>query len=338
MLDGPDRGFAPLLATFRGVDLETVHRGLVVIADAAGRLVWAAGDPRQTVLLRSAAKPFQAAAVVTGGAADAYALTQEELAVMASSHAGEERHVRLVAGLLGRLGLGPEALACGVHAPFNVTVAAGLVAAGRQPGPLQNNCSGKHAGMLALALAQGLDPADYTAADHPVQRFVTQVVADLAGLDPEGILDGTDGCGVPVFRMTALQAATLYARLAEGTHPTLARVRDAMLAYPELVGGEGRLDTRAMRAARGALVCKGGAGGVQGLGLVPDAGHPRGLGCFVKVGDGSSSPLPFLLAGFLNANGLSSASEEVVGPGGHAVHDLHGQVVGRVDVLVDFAG
>ena len=138
--------------------------------------------------------------------------------------------------------------------------------------------------------------------------------------------------------MTALQAATLYARLAEGTHPTLARVRDAMLAYPELVGGEGRLDTRAMRAARGALVCKGGTGGVEGLGLVPDGGHPRGLGCLVKVGDGSSFPLPFLLARFLSANGLVTAADEVVGPGGYAVRDLHGQTVGRVDVLVDFPG
>jgi L-asparaginase II len=329
--------FVPLLAFLRGGHLETCHRGLAVLADASGRVVWAAGDPEQLLFLRSAAKPFQAAAVITGGAADAFGITQEELAVMAASHAGQERHTRVVSGILARLGLTPAHLECGVHAPFDALAASRLLCAGAEPSPLQNNCSGKHAGMLALALALGVDPAGYIAAAHPVQQLVTQVVADIGGLDPSAIIGGTDGCGVPVFRLTALQTATMFARLAEGTHPALCRVRDAMLAYPELVGGEGRLDTRAMRSGRGGLVCKSGTGGLLGIGLVPGSTRARALGCCVKVADGSGAAMPFLLATLLRAQGLGEVADHVLGPSGLSVLNLHGEVVGRVDPLVLFS-
>ncbi|MBC7294385.1 MAG: asparaginase, partial [Thermoleophilia bacterium] len=256
-----DAGFEPLAATLRGGQVESVYRGALAVVDTRGELVGAWGDPDLPVFLRSAAKPFQALALVESGAADAWQITAEELAVICGSHSGQPEHIAVVAGLLARLGISPEVLTCG---------------------SLAHTCSGKHAGMLALALHLGVDYEGYADPNHPVQQAIAHAISRLLALRTGSrhvpalagsVFAGPDGCGTPVVRVSLADAAFLYALLGVGATPGLKRVRDAMLAHPQMVGGPGRLDTEVMQRTPG-LVVKSGAEGVLDLTLV--AGGNRG--------------------------------------------------------------
>jgi len=271
--------FEPVAAVVRDRSIESVHRGAIAVVDPRGELLGAVGDPGCYILLRSSAKPFQAAALVASGVADAFALSGEELAIVAGSHSGAAEHVEVVRRLPEKAGFPASALVCGA---------------------VEHNCSGKHSGMLLLARHLGVSGVGYHQEEHPVQREIHAYVASLldgqtrgrheAG-DAVGCTDrqgsralfaGTDGCGVPVLGMTLREAAWLFAQLAAGATPALARVRDAMVAHPSLVAGEGRLDTELMRAAAGAIVCKAGAEGVQGIGLRDVAA--------ARLGEGTARP------------------------------------------------
>lgn len=320
---GWDAGSEPLLAVTRGGAVESVHRGVVAVTDARGRLLGGVGDPDLPIHLRSAAKPFQALPLVALGAAREMAFTDEELAVVCGSHAGAERHVRVVAGLLDRLGLSVADLVCGARPPAGRAARDRLERGGGTPSSLHNGCSGKHAGMLALALFLGAPTVGYERPSHPVQREIAIAVGRVLGIEIRDLFSGTDGCGVPVLRVSARQAATLYARLAAGDDPSLARIRDTMMAQPELVAGQGFFDTRVMEAAPGTVLAKMGAEGVQGCAL-PPAIDPRSakvgprpattgarsaaVGCCMKVEDGSSRPIPMVAGLFLRAWGASSAA------------------------------
>ncbi|MHB0980420.1 MAG: GNAT family N-acetyltransferase [Thermoleophilia bacterium] len=320
-------------AATRGGALEEVHRGVIAVADVGGRLLGGVGDPETPILLRSAAKPFQALTLVATGAADALGITERELAVVCASHAGEEEHVRVVAGLLERLGLSADDLVCGTHPPFSRVSRAALQASGAAPSPLQNNCSGKHAGMLGLALFLGAPLSGYEDVAHPVQGAMGETVGRLLGRDG-AVMEGVDGCGVPVVLVTALEAATLFARLVEGAEPALRRVRDAMMAYPELVGGEGRFDTRCMRLLPGDVVSKEGAAGVQGVGLAPGVGRLGPVGCVLKVADGSQAVIPLLVGALLHSWGEMGAAEILAGEQASVVRSLTGREVGRMHIAV----
>ncbi|MBU2600618.1 MAG: GNAT family N-acetyltransferase [Actinobacteria bacterium] len=326
---GWDSRLDPLVAVTRGGCVEQVHRGVVAVADSQGSLLGGVGDPETPVLLRSAAKPFQAFALVVSGAADALDLSDEELAVICASHAGEDRHVAVVAGLLERLGLSPDDLACGVHQPFSRSARRDLVLGGTSPSPLQNNCSGKHAGMLGFSLFLGARLHDYRQPTHPVQRAVALSVAGLLDRAPQGLLKGVDGCGVPVLRVTAREGATLFARLAEAADPSLERIRRAMTAHPGLVGGEERFDTRCMVLAPGEIVSKEGAAGVQGMGLSAGADRPSPVGCLAKIGDGGTAAVGPVAGSFLRVWGETAAGEELGGEDSLVVQSLAGADVGR---------
>ncbi len=245
------------------------------------------GDTRSPVFLRSAAKPFQAAAVVRSGAADRFAIPEDELALIAASHSGEEMHTERVNRLLSRLGLDPSALGCGAHPPFHAETAARL---GEAFTALHHNCSGKHAGMLALALHLGVPPASYLDPDGPAQQVMRETIARVSGLRPEQVATAIDGCSAPTFAVplaAAARAFSLLARPQEALPPDLreplARVTRAMARHPELVAGSGRFDTRLMQATSSRLLAKAGAEGVQGV-----ADRQSGLGLFLKVRDGSA--------------------------------------------------
>ncbi|MFN2167498.1 MAG: GNAT family N-acetyltransferase [Anaerolineae bacterium] len=302
-----DQRFEPLAALMRGSSMESVHRGAVAVVDSSGLLRSRVGDATVSILLRSAAKPFQALAVVESGAAEAFAVSPEELAVMAGSHAGQREHSRLVAGLLERCALGPDALLCG---------------------SLVHMCSGKHAGMLLLARHLGAPVDGYEQPDHPVQWEIALTIARLLRMRPGSeeaseerlpdasvleIFDGADGCGVPAIRLPLEAAAWLYALLGAGATPGLAAIRDAMVTFPTLMGGGSRFDTRLMAAASGQLVAKGGAEGVQGLAISAmhqGTGPTRpAMGIVIKVADGSARPVPALTRRCLEACGLELPSE-----------------------------
>ncbi len=230
----------------------------------AGKAVASVGDPKAFAFIRSSAKPFQLAPFVASGRFDAYDFPAptEALAIMAASHSGEDRHARTVQALLRAGGLTRDVLACGTHRPFDRETADRLIRDGEPPSPLRHNCSGKHAGMALHAKAAGWPVETYWEPDHPVQQLALDTVATLTDVPRAKIALATDGCGVVTFGVPLRGLALAFARLADPSgvedpalRAALERIRDAMMAHPELVGGERRsLDTSLMRAAPGALV------------------------------------------------------------------------------------
>lgn len=327
---------AVLAEVRRGGLVEARHRGHVAVVDGEGRLLARAGDPEHVTFWRSAAKPFQAAAVVAAGAADAFGVGDEELAVMCASHNGEEAHLSAVRRLLARAGLGEGDLRCGVHPPAGEAARAALLRAGAEPGPLHNNCSGKHAGMLLLARHRGWPPAGYTAPDHPVQRALREAVAAVAGVAPGAMALGVDGCGVPTFGLPLRRLALAFARLARpaaaddlapSLRAALARVGRAMAAHPFMVAGTGRFCTDLIRVTGGRLLGKVGAEGVYGVAVTD-----RGWGVAVKVEDGGSRGLYPAVVRALELLGLL-ADAEAAALAAHArpaVRTHRGETVGEV--------
>ncbi len=208
------QSFAPMVEISRGGLIESDHRGAVAVVDSSGRLVASLGNPREPILLRSSAKPFQALALVCSGAAQAYGLTDEELAVVCSSHGGDERQVELVESILQKAGLDESMLRCGIHAPMDPAVRRSLAREGREPGPLHNNCSGKHAGMLATARHLGLTLHDYIEPDHGVQQAILGLLAFLAGMEADQIQTARGGCSAPTACLPLRSMALAMARLA----------------------------------------------------------------------------------------------------------------------------
>ncbi|MCY0901121.1 MAG: asparaginase [Firmicutes bacterium] len=281
-----------LAELWRGGYLESAHCGHVAVVGEDGELIAHAGDPHRLVFARSAWKPFQALAVVESGAVDAFGFTDAELAVCAASHHAEDIHVQAVSSMLQKLGMTEADLRCGAHAPYSAQAAAALLRSGRDPSQLHSNCSGKHTGMLAAAKQMGADASGYLALDHPVQQYVFDAVCDVTGMNRAEVAVAVDGCGVPVFGVPLAALARAYACLADpdlapsSRRKGLRRVRDAMMAHPEMVSGTDRFNTRLMQAGAGEIVAKLGAEGVFGIGLVRRAGQARAFA--VKVQDGAS--------------------------------------------------
>ena len=287
---------APLVEVRRGSLTESRHRGHIVAVDPEGKVRARRGEPETVTFLRSSAKPHQAIPLVASGAADRFGFTEPELAIACGSHSGEPLHTETVARMLAKIGLDVSALKCGAHEPFNAKAAQALRAGGAQPTALHNNCSGKHAGMLALALHLGAPVETYDQPDNPVQLAIVRAVAQFSGVPVEEIALGIDGCGAPVFGVTVQAMAWMYARLVnppaafeEETRAAVRRIVAAMLAHPELVGGTTeRFDTELMRAARGRVVSKVGAEGVYTAGILPTERWPQGLGLAFKIEDGEN--------------------------------------------------
>lgn len=312
-----------------------------------GKLIAHLGTDEEPILLRSSAKPFQLAPFVASGHFDAYDFPDptQTMAVMAASHAGEDRHVRLVQGALRAGGLSRSALQCGTHTPFDAETAQRLARDGEPPTELRHNCSGKHAAMVLHAKAAGWDIDTYWQPDHPVQKLALETVAAVSGVPARRIATATDGCGVVSFALPLSAIGRAYARLADPTGLTdaalreaLTRIRDAMLAHPELVSGERRqFDTDLMRAAPGRLVAKGGAEGLRCVGVLPGGigGDASAVGVAVKVEDGDAARRAGVAAtcevlrqtGFLGEVELTQLAPYAAAP----IRDLpRGEVVGEV--------
>jgi L-asparaginase II len=317
---------------WRGERIESRHRMAFAVADAAGALAHGHGDLSEAVLPRSAVKPLQALPLLESGAADRFSLTPVEIALACASHGGEPAHVSAVAGWLGRLGLGPDALECGAHPPSYGPAAEALAGRGEPPSSLHNNCSGKHAGMLTLARHLGVPTAGYVEADHPVQQRIAAILAEMADAGPLPA-PAIDGCSVPSFPLTLRQLATAMARLADPARlrPELAaacrRVQNAMRAHPDMVAGTGRACTAIMTALPEVLV-KTGAEGVYAAAL-----PSRGLGIALKVEDGAGRAASVALLALLDALGALDeparrAFEEIARP---RLRNHRGVLVGRIE-------
>lgn len=293
---------------WRGGAVESRHRVSVAVFDGQGRMRANAGDPEVIIFARSAIKPMQALPLIDDGVAAAIDLTTAELALCCASHSGEPRHVDAALSILRKIGADAEALACGPHAPFHEPSARDLRERGEQPARVHNNCSGKHAGMLALARHHGWPLAGYHQLGHPVQQRMLEEVARWTGVDAEEIATAVDGCGVVTFAapLSAFaRGVAAFAAAARKPDTSECKLVGAMTRNPEFVGGSGRLCTELMRAAAGRLFVKVGAEGVY---LVGAPGAEMGIA--LKVEDGATRAAePALIAVLRELNLL--ADEEV---------------------------
>lgn len=275
----------------RGDLVESVHRVTAVVVNSKGRPLASSGDPARVAFWRSAAKPFQALPLLLDGAADAFGITDEELALACASHSSEPKHLAVAAGLLQRIGGDEESLACGPHPPLSSAVAEQVLREGVPLTPIWSNCSGNHLGMLALALHHGWPAAGYQRAGHPVQERLLVEVARWTGVPRASIPLGVDGCTTVTFALPLGAMALAYARLAVTADPAVERLRGALYAHPELVAGSGRLCTELMAAWPGRVIAKAGAAGIYCAAL-PEL--ELGLALKIEDGDGASAPVALL--------------------------------------------
>jgi len=265
--------------------VESRHRVHAAVVDADGHMLLAARDPHTVTWWRSCAKPFQVMPFVANGGFASLGWGINELALACASHGGEPEHVALATAMLERLGLTEQALACGPHVPLAERGADLLRASGQAARRIHNNCSGKHAAMLARAHVESWSTDEYHLPTHPVQQIAWQSVAAWTGMPASAIAVGVDGCAVPVFGLPLSQMALSYARLAQRAtrgEDAPSQVVEAMTRRAFLVGGTGRFDTLLMDACGGRVVCKIGAEGVHTLAILS-----TGVGIALKVEDGS---------------------------------------------------
>ncbi len=247
---------------------ESIHLVHAVVSDDRGRLLMGAGDTDLVTFPRSALKPFQAMCVTATGCIERFGLTDRDLAIICSSHKGTAEQARQVFNILWRADIEPSALQCPIPATGNT--------------PLQYNCSGKHAGMLAAAKQMNVPLSTYLSRSHPVQQLILDKIADLLKMPAAEFIGARDDCGAPIYQMELWQMAQLYGQLAAGSSLDLERIVRAMTQHPEMVSGSGEFDTEIMRLSQGELVSKSGAEGIQCIARVRE-----GVGIALKVVDGA---------------------------------------------------
>lgn len=287
--------------TTRGGIVESVHHGVVVVTDVDGRVVASAGDPERVVFYRSSAKPFQAIPLIESGAADRYGFTDRELALACASHSGEPHHQAEVTAMLEKLGLPPSALMCGTVAPYNDEEGARVIAGLSPKTALCCDCSGKHSGMLATCVHEGLPLDSYLEPEHPLQQRILRIMSEVMRVPEERIGLGTDGCSLPTFAAPMAAFARSWATLADPDNApagqgrehgaALKRLRTAMMAAPENVAGTGEYVTDLMQVYDGTICAKSGAEGLSCLAIPSE-----GLRIAIRVLDGSCRANPMVVA------------------------------------------
>jgi L-asparaginase II len=294
----------PVLAEIlRGSTIESQHRGAFVIVDAQGHALQSAGDILKPIFPRSAVKAFQCVPVITSGAADRFGLTEEEIALCCASHSGEAEHVQVASSILRKADIDETAYECGAHWPERMDDRATLVKAGEAPRAIHNNCSGKHAGMLALAKYLGAPLQGYVLKDHPVQQAVAKALDQYCDAHTAQAPWGMDGCSVPTWAMPLENAARGFARLFAPGNAVGERIAASVRRHPFMVAGTGKFDTRIMQAVP-RLFVKVGAEGVY-CGAIPHAG----LGFALKVDDGAARGAEVAIARVLSELDCWSADE-----------------------------
>jgi L-asparaginase II len=308
---------AEVVALVRRGDLvESAHRGHLLAVDADGAPVHRRGEPATVVYPRSALKPVQAVAMLRAG----LDLDGELLALAAASHSGEPGHLNGVRRILAGAGLTEADLRNTPAPPTDPDAAFAWRAAGQKPASITQNCSGKHAAMLATCVAAGWPTVGYLDPEHPLQRTIRAEVSALTG-DGDPAHVGVDGCGAPLFSASVAGLARAFARLAvAGPGTPEARVAAAIRAHPWWLGGTGRTVTRLLAAVPG-LIAKDGAEGVFAAAL------PDGRALAFKIVDGSARPVPVVVVAALRA--LGSDAPGLVDLGRVEVLG-HGEPVGEV--------
>lgn len=326
----------PLVLIERGGAFEALQRGWVVVSNAAGDVVFHWGEPHVPIYSRSALKPFQALPLVLSSAATHFQLSAQELAVICSSHGGEDFHCQTVQALLHKASLTVSDLQCGAHLPLHEPTALALQTQQILPTALHNNCSGKHAGMLLQAVYHGWPLATYLERDHPVQINIFDALQRITCLSCGAFHLGWDGCSAPNYSFPLSALATAYARLldpvdlSESDSQGLATLAWAMIQHPLFIAGHDRLDTALMVACPG-LIAKSGAAGLLAMAL-PE----RGLGVAIKIENGTKEWLSLIALKLLQHLGVLSATiPAVLEPWNEStLYNCRQRSVGHVTVLL----
>ena len=318
----------------RGELTESIHVAFAVAIDETRQPFYSTGDPQYLTCIRSSLKPFQAAASVKAGAVDAAEFNDDELALMCASHKGEKMHVKTAQSMLTKLGLTVDDYECGSHFPSDTLTRHRMIKEDKEAQPLHNNCSGKHAGMLALAKHLGQGTANYIKKDHPVQRTILEYVQDITGL--ETIPTEIDGCSAPTPFMTLETIAGLFQTLAAGNEPELKRVFKAMCSCPDLVGGSNHFDTNFIKALTGRGVTKVGGESVRGIALKTQDKGPVGIA--IKILDGNFRALPVATMKLLEHLELLTEEElQNLDKFRTKILKNHNQIeIGRIEAHVEF--
>jgi L-asparaginase II len=272
----------PILAEIlRGHAVESFHRGAFAVSTAQGEIIHSQGDITRPIFPRSAIKAFQCLPLIESGAADRFGFTDEDIALACSSHNGEAEHLRVASSMLAKAGIDEAAYECGSHWPERLDDKTTLIKASELPRAIHNNCSGKHAGMLALAKHLGVPLKDYVKREHPVQQTVAKALDDYCDANTANAPCGIDGCSVPTWATPLTNLAQGFAKLFAPGNTTGQRIAKAAQAHPFLIAGTSRFDSKIM-AAVPRLFIKVGAEGVY-CGAVPHAS----LGFSLKIDDGA---------------------------------------------------
>ncbi|CAM3030889.1 asparaginase [Paenibacillus sediminis] len=292
-----------LVKEYRGGTLECAHMGHISIVGEDGNIVSSAGDPHFVAFTRSSAKPFQAIPGIRGGIIEHYGLSDQEVAIMAASHAAEPYHIETLESIMAKTGLEENGMICAPSYPLNESARESVIRAQGSKRRVFHNCAGKHLGVLAYSKMKGYSLHDYAGKDHQVQQEILEVLAEMSELQVDQIGLGTDGCGFPVFALPLSALATAYMKLAcpdliedDATRNAVVRITNAMNRYPELVGGNGRVDTVLLHDHN--IVAKGGFKGVFCLGL-----RKERLGIAFKVLDGSEEEWGWIVQAILGQIG-----------------------------------
>lgn len=325
----------------RGETVESIHRGHAVAIDGDGNTILSLGEPKTVTFFRSACKPLQALPFITSGACDALGYSEEEIALACASHSGEARHVRIAQLMLERAGLSEAHLHCGAHLPFNEKESERMLREGEHPTQLHNNCSGKHAAMLAFAKHIEAEIADYESIDNPVQQAIVETISLFAGVPAAEIRIATDGCAAPNFALPLSSMAKSFLSLVDppdnfpdDIRSACSRIVSAMTNFPELIGGNERLDTILMQAAPGKIISKVGADGVWLCAVLPDENRQSGLSIALKVEDGDDRRArPVIAVELLKHFGILSR-EDLPELSPMPVKNRRGDVVGSVDSAI----
>ncbi len=278
-----------LVETIRGEILESFHRGAICVVDSIGNIYFSAGDPHQMTYPRSALKFFQQIPLVESGALEKYGITDQELAVMCGSHNGEEVHVNAVKSILNKIGLDKSYLQCGPQYPTLSEDRQAFYKNDRSPEDIHNNCSGKHAGFLTLCRFWDMPVTNYLDYEHPVQKWVKEVIAAMHEISSERLKAGRDGCSAPIYGMSRFQQAMGYKNLINPYenphHKACKRLISVIQNYPHMLAGKKRYCTELMRSAGNKVIGKTGAEGIFSM-----AFPQKGWGVTIKIDDGKMGP------------------------------------------------
>lgn len=303
----------PLVEVTRGSIVESLHYGSFAVVDSNGEVIISRGDVDSPVYLRSSAKPFQALAVLKYLNRERYEFSLEEVALSCASHVGTEVHASIASGMLKKINLSENTLLCGLHPPVDSQTKNALIRSDRKLNQLYNNCSGKHAAMLALALSLGEDVTEYLKIGSKTQNCIFDTISKFSGIASDKIIWGIDGCSAPNFALPLTAAAKAVANLiipknkSEEFSNETQEIVTAMTSFPEIVRGKGEFDAVLMQAGKGKIISKLGAEGFQIVGVKKG---DKAFGLALKITDGDPTHRAAFLSTIQILSGLELISKE----------------------------